>query len=213
MTQKVMAAARSGDDRLVADDALPPEPLGGHQTGGYGPDGRVDGVALAALVDTLAQAGVHGLVACGTTGEAATLDENEKALVLDTLLHAGVPVVMGVSGVSPVDVAKQCERWNTTRIAGFLVPPPAYVRPSQQGIIDFYTRVLGLRLAKLTVNFDDPYAYHFYYGDNQGHPGTILTFFAWPGGRRGHRLLVEGQRVVLPDHAHLAEDSPQPQSW
>src|SRR5438445_3241852 len=47
-------------------------------------------------------------------------------------------------------------------------------------------RVLGLRLVKLTVNFDDPYAYHFYYGDAQGHPGTILTFFAWPGAPRGH---------------------------
>lgn len=51
--------------------------------------------------------------------------------------------------------------------------------------IDFYTGVLGLRLVKITVNFDDPGAYHFYYGDGQGHPGTILTFFAWPGARHG----------------------------
>lgn len=46
--------------------------------------------------------------------------------------------------------------------------------------IDFYTGILGLRLVKLTVNFDDPTAYHLYYGDGLGHPGTILTFFAWP---------------------------------
>ena len=39
--------------------------------------------------------------------------------------------------------------------------------------IDFYTNVLGLRLVKQTVNFDDPYTYHLYYGDDQGHPGTI----------------------------------------
>ena len=45
--------------------------------------------------------------------------------------------------------------------------------------IDFYTGVLGLRLVKLTVNFDDPTTYHLYYGDGQGHPGTILTFFPW----------------------------------
>ncbi|MGP0076669.1 MAG: ring-cleaving dioxygenase [Bryobacteraceae bacterium] len=53
--------------------------------------------------------------------------------------------------------------------------------------IDFYTGVLGLRLVKVTVNFDDPEAYHLYYGDGHGRPGTILTFFAWPGARRGRQ--------------------------
>jgi catechol 2,3-dioxygenase-like lactoylglutathione lyase family enzyme len=51
--------------------------------------------------------------------------------------------------------------------------------------IDFYAGVLGLRLVKLTVNFDDPGSYHLYYGDELGRPGTILTFFAWPGAFRG----------------------------
>jgi glyoxalase family protein len=45
--------------------------------------------------------------------------------------------------------------------------------------LDFYARVLGLRLVKKTVNFDDPGTYHFYYGDETGRPGTILTFFPW----------------------------------
>jgi glyoxalase family protein len=45
--------------------------------------------------------------------------------------------------------------------------------------VDFYTRTLGLRLVKKTVNFDDPGTYHLYYGDEQGKPGTILTFFPW----------------------------------
>jgi glyoxalase family protein len=49
----------------------------------------------------------------------------------------------------------------------------------------FYTRLLGLRLVKITVNFDDPASYHFYYGDRQGNPGTVLTFFSWPGAPRG----------------------------
>ena len=49
----------------------------------------------------------------------------------------------------------------------------------------FYTEVLGLRLVKKTVNFDDPGTYHLYYGDDVGTPGTILTFFPWPGARRG----------------------------
>lgn len=51
--------------------------------------------------------------------------------------------------------------------------------------LDFYTQVLGLRFVKKTVNFDDPGTYHFYFGDDAGTPGTILTFFPWPNGRRG----------------------------
>ncbi|HEY1922666.1 MAG TPA: ring-cleaving dioxygenase [Tepidisphaeraceae bacterium] len=51
--------------------------------------------------------------------------------------------------------------------------------------IDFYCGILGLRLVKLTVNFDDPGSYHLYYGDELGRPGTILTFFAWSGAYRG----------------------------
>lgn len=59
---------------------------------------------------------------------------------------------------------------------------------------DFYTRVLGLRLVKKTVNFDDPYTYHLYYGDEKGSPGTILTFFPYGQvnpGRRGTGLTSE----------------------
>ena len=53
--------------------------------------------------------------------------------------------------------------------------------------VDFYTQILGLRLAKRTVNFDDPSTYHLYFGDRTGQPGTAITFFAWPGARRGVR--------------------------
>src|SRR5262249_7814942 len=53
--------------------------------------------------------------------------------------------------------------------------------------LDFYVGLLGLRFVKRTVNFDDPATYHFYFGDRQGMPGTILTFFPWPGVRRGIR--------------------------
>jgi glyoxalase family protein len=53
--------------------------------------------------------------------------------------------------------------------------------------LDFYVGLLGLRFVKRTVNFDDPGSYHFYFGDNCGTPGTILTFFPWPGARRGIR--------------------------
>ena len=53
--------------------------------------------------------------------------------------------------------------------------------------VDFYTQTLGLRLVKRTVNFDDPSSYHFYFGDGIGKPGTVITFFPWPGARRGTR--------------------------
>ncbi len=59
--------------------------------------------------------------------------------------------------------------------------------------IDFYSGLMGLRLVKLTVNFDDPTTYHLYYGDLVGHPGTILTFFPWseaPTGYRGTRQVI-----------------------
>ena len=59
---------------------------------------------------------------------------------------------------------------------------------------DFYTRVLGTRLVKKTVNFDAPGTYHFYYGDEVGTPGSILTFFPWEGiqkGRTGTGMATE----------------------
>src|SRR3954469_9455069 len=58
--------------------------------------------------------------------------------------------------------------------------------------IDFYAGILGLRLVKKTVNFDAPEVYHFYYGDEGGNPGSILTFFPYQGlvsGRHGKGML------------------------
>src|SRR4051812_34750686 len=51
--------------------------------------------------------------------------------------------------------------------------------------VDFYAGTLGMRLVKKTVNFDDPRTYHLYYGDGEGTPGSILTFFPWPRAKRG----------------------------
>jgi glyoxalase family protein len=59
--------------------------------------------------------------------------------------------------------------------------------------LEFYNNMLGLRLVKKTVNFDDPYTYHLYYGDPEGSPGTILTFFPWediPKGRAGSGMVM-----------------------
>lgn len=57
--------------------------------------------------------------------------------------------------------------------------------------VDFYGRVLGLRLVKKTVNFDDPQTYHLYFGDQDANPGTIITFFPHEGARKG--IVGDGQ--------------------
>jgi glyoxalase family protein len=54
-----------------------------------------------------------------------------------------------------------------------------------QRTVDFYVDVLGLRLVKKTINFDDPHAYHLYFGDESGTPGSILTWFEYAGARPG----------------------------
>jgi glyoxalase family protein len=66
--------------------------------------------------------------------------------------------------------------------------------------VDFYVGVLGLRLVKKTVNFDDPGAYHLYYGDGLGSPGTIMTFFAWllPPGVTARARQGTGQITATP---------------
>jgi glyoxalase family protein len=69
--------------------------------------------------------------------------------------------------------------------------------------IEFYTNNLGLRFVKLTVNQDDPTSYHLYYGDEVGHPGTILTFFHWPNipkGQRG-RSEVAAISFLIPENS------------
>ena len=62
---------------------------------------------------------------------------------------------------------------------------------------DFYTRDLGLRFVKKTVNFDDPSTYHFYYGDETGSPGSILTFFPRPGAPTGRRGVGETHQTAF----------------
>jgi glyoxalase family protein len=61
--------------------------------------------------------------------------------------------------------------------------------------VEFYVGILGLRLVKQTVNYDDPGTYHLYFGDELGSPGTILTFFPWPGAPRGRHGV--GQATVI----------------
>ena len=63
--------------------------------------------------------------------------------------------------------------------------------------LGFYTRDLGLRLVKKTVNFDDPSTYHFYFGDRTGHPGTILTFFPRTNAAAGQRGVGQASQTAF----------------
>jgi len=71
------------------------------------------------------------------------------------------------------------------------------VASDPQRNLDFYTRVLGLRFVKRTVNFDDPGTYHFYFGDDTGSPGTILTFFPWPAADPGQAGVGEVTKTAF----------------
>jgi len=99
--------------------------------------GKLDLYSAQQLALSLSAAGVHGLVACGTTGEAATLTEHEQDRMLCGVMEAvqdRCPVVMGVSGSDTRVVAEKIARLNSLLPAGFLVSAPSYVRPSQEGI-------------------------------------------------------------------------------
>src|ERR671912_94189 len=71
------------------------------------------------------------------------------------------------------------------------------IADNAQRNFNFYTKVLGLRMVKKTVNFDDPGTYHFYYGDEAGSPGTILTFFPWEHAAPGRLGVGETQETVF----------------
>jgi glyoxalase family protein len=74
------------------------------------------------------------------------------------------------------------------------------VSEDAQRTADFYTRVLGLRLIKKTVNFDDPTSYHLYFGDATGSPGTAITFFEWPHAPKGLRGIGGTHHLALRVH-------------
>ena len=121
-------------------------------------DGAPDLPALTRLVHRYAKAGVTGFVVCGSTGEAAALNEREQREVLKTVLAAcgGLPVVMGVSGYH----LPQTLAWVTALadfpLAGLLVPAPCYVRPSQAGLLHWFGAIADASRSPLII-YDIPY--------------------------------------------------------
>lgn len=107
-------------------------------------DGKPDLDALQVLAEEMIDRGVHGLVVCGTTGEAAHLDEAEQMSVLAAVLEAAralCPVIMGIAGSDTRAAARKVRHFDSMDIAGYLVSPPSYVRPSQEGIVRHFEAI------------------------------------------------------------------------
>lgn len=106
-------------------------------------DGEVDHDALRRLVLRFRDAGVDGLVVCGTTGEPHAMSGAERLAVLDTVAACapGLPLIAGVSGIDPRLLLAELRAIRERPVAGVLVPPPYYVRPSQAAIARFYADI------------------------------------------------------------------------
>ncbi|WP_066739271.1 4-hydroxy-tetrahydrodipicolinate synthase [Cupriavidus sp. D384] len=118
----------------------------------------VDHAALRRLVMHYRATGLAGFVVCGSTGEAAALDQAEQLAALDTVLEAaaGLPVVMGLAGNHLGHALARLERLNTRPLAGVLAPAPYYIRPSQAGLRDWFARLADAARAPLVL-YDIPY--------------------------------------------------------
>jgi len=127
----------------------------------FQPGGGIDHAALRRLVRRLAAEGARGMVACGSTGEAAALDGAEQLAVLDTVLDAaqaagGLPVVMGAGGHHLGALRAWLRTLNGRPLAGMLVPAPHYIRPSQAAARDWFTALADESAAPLVL-YDIPY--------------------------------------------------------
>lgn len=103
-------------------------------------NGEIDTPALQHLARRLVDAGVSGVVVCGSTGEAAALSPSEQLMALDAVIEAvpDRPVVMGLAGNNMASLAAMQMEIQKRPVAGLLVPPPYYIRPSQAGLIEFF---------------------------------------------------------------------------
>lgn len=121
-------------------------------------NGAIDFVGLRRLVSHLLESGVDGIVVCGTTGEAAALGKHEQLAVLDAVLEQ-VPanrVVMGLAGNNLIELLQFQSEILKRPLAGLLVPPPYYIRPSQAGLEAFFNTVADASSVPIIL-YDIPY--------------------------------------------------------
>jgi 4-hydroxy-tetrahydrodipicolinate synthase len=121
-------------------------------------DGAIDFIGLRRLVSHLLESGVDGLIVCGTTGEPAAMGKHEQLAVLDAVLEQ-VParqVVMGLAGNNLIELLHFQQEILERPVAGLLVPPPYYIRPSQAGLESFFQTVADASSVPLIL-YDIPY--------------------------------------------------------
>jgi len=121
-------------------------------------EGVVDLVAAQRLATHLVDQGIHGLVVCGTTGEAALLEEDEQLSLLKAVLAAvglRCPVFMGLSGSDTRAMTQKVTRFDQAGAAGFLISPPSYIRPSQQGVL-MHFQALAAATERPIILYDIP---------------------------------------------------------
>ena len=124
-------------------------------------NGEVDHLALTKLVQHYKQFAIAGLVVCGSTGEAAALDDCEQLAVLTTVLAAvestaQLKVVMGLSGYHLPATCTWVKTLAGFPLAGLLVPAPHYIRPPQAGLLQWFTAIANVAAAPLVL-YDIPY--------------------------------------------------------
>ena len=124
-------------------------------------NGEVDHLALTKLVQHYKQFAIAGLVVCGSTGEAAALDDCEQLAVLTTVLAAvestaKLKVVMGLSGYNLPATCAWVKTLARFPLAGLLVPAPHYIRPPQAGLLLWFAAIADAAAAPLVV-YDIPY--------------------------------------------------------
>ena len=119
---------------------------------------NVDHTALKGLVAHYRASGIAGLVVCGSTGEAAALSDEEQIEVLQAVMDEapGLPVVMGLSGYHLGKTAARIKTLGSLGISGILLPAPSYIRPSQAGLIEWFTALADASAVPLIL-YDIPY--------------------------------------------------------
>jgi 4-hydroxy-tetrahydrodipicolinate synthase len=118
----------------------------------------VDHPGLKRLVHRCKSAGVHGIVALGSTGEPWAMDDAQQRAVLDTILACadGLPVIAGLGGNHVGQMHARLAAFNSLPLAGIISAPPPYVRPSQPALVQHFERLADLSRAPLLL-YDIPY--------------------------------------------------------
>jgi 4-hydroxy-tetrahydrodipicolinate synthase len=121
-------------------------------------NGNIDHAALKGLVAHYRHSGIAGLVVCGSTGEAAALSDEEQIEVLRAVMAEapGLPVVMGLSGYHIGKTAARIKVLGAEGISGILLPAPSYIRPSQAGLIEWFTALADASTVPVIL-YDIPY--------------------------------------------------------